>query len=474
MHLPAVFPVARLWRSRGGGILPMAGFVFFALIVLTGFAIDAGRFFLLHSSLQRALDAGALSAVVKMSTQDVATELEKFTTVNFASGYVGGAIDSLDYELSDDEKTLTATASASAPTTFMQLLGIETMTVSVATEIERSVGGLELVLVLDNTGSMSGTALTSLKTAANTLLGILFGDNATAENLYVGIVPFSQTVNIGTEHESWLTAGSLDALDWGTTSWGGCVEARDGYDTTDATPSAVRFDPYYFEDSSSNDWITTTTTRTGSQKGGKGTTSTTTTTTYASPLDNTTQGPNLYCPSEVTPMTSTKATLTAAVAAMQAVGNTHINFGAVWGWRMLSPKWRGLWGGDMDTYSLPLDYNSKNMSKAAVIMTDGENVMSSSIYTAYGWLSEGRLGTTSANSAKTALNSRLSTVCTAMKNAGIIVYTVAFKNPGTSTQSLLKSCATQDSFYFNSPTATELQTAFKQIGDSLSSLRVSR
>lgn len=64
-------------------------------------------------------------------------------------------------------------------------------------------------------------------------------------------------------------------------------------------------------------------------------------------------------------MTSTKSTLTTAIVAMKAVSQTHINPGAVWGWRMLSPKWRGLWGGDISTYSLPLDYNTKGMTKAA-------------------------------------------------------------------------------------------------------------
>jgi len=46
----------------------------------------------------------------------------------------------------------------------------------------------------------SGNGLTALKSAANSLLDTLFGDKTTAENLYVGIVPFSQTVNVGTSH----------------------------------------------------------------------------------------------------------------------------------------------------------------------------------------------------------------------------------------------------------------------------------
>jgi hypothetical protein len=128
----------------------------------------------------------------------------------------------------------------------------------------------------------------------------------------------------------------------------------------------------------------------------------------------------------------------------------------------------------MGSYNLPLAYGTKSMNKAAVIMTDGENTMTSSIYTAYGWLRQKKLGTDNSRRAVTELNNRLSTVCTAMKNAGIIVYTIAFNDPGRSTEDLMRECATQDAFYFNSPSGGDLRAAFEQIGGSLSNLRISR
>lgn len=229
---------------------------------------------------------------------------------------------------------------------------------------------------------------------------------------------------------------------------------------SDAVPSAKPLKPYYWEDDNNqNDWISVS-----AWTGRK---------TYSTNLNND-YGPNKNCPADVTRLTPQKSTVKTAIASMKAVGNTHINFGAVWGWRMLSPKWRGIWGGDMSTYNLPLDYNTPHMSKAAVIMTDGENTMSSSVYTAYGWLSDRKLGTNNSSVAVTQLNNRLSSVCTSMKNAGIIVYTIAFNGPDANTQKLMRTCATQDAFYFNSPTSAALQLAFKQIGDSLSNLRVSK
>lgn len=452
--------INRFCQDREGAVLPFVGIVSLALIGATGFGIDATRLMLLHSSLQRSIDAGALSTVARLDTATIDAQLRKFTLANFNDGQIGATLDSLTWTISTDNKTLTVNATATAPTTLMKILGLQTLSASATSVIERSTSGLELALVLDNTGSMDGTGLTALKSAANTLVNTLYGERPVAENLYVGVVPFSQTVNVGKEHTSWLKTGSVAALDWGGTSWNGCVEAQSvsADDISDAIPSTKPITPYYWPDSDGNDWITVD--NKGNNK-------------YDKTL-NETNGPNKYCPAEVTRLTPEKAKIVSAITAMKAVGNTHINFGAIWGWRMLSPKWRGLWGGDMTTYKLPLDYNTPHMNKAAVIMTDGENTMSSTVYTAYGWLADKKLGTSNASSAVTELNNRLSSVCTAMKNAGITIYTIAFNGPDTATQNLMKGCASQNAFYFNSPTTAALQSAFKQIGDSLSNLRVSR
>jgi hypothetical protein len=184
---------------------------------------------------------------------------------------------------------------------------------------------------------------------------------------------------------------------------------------------------------------------------------------------------NTGCPQPMLPMTNKKASVVSAIDKMSAAGNTHVNLGAVWGWRMLSPLWRTYWGGDMALNNLPLNYNTPRMSKALVLMTDGENTMSSSVYTAYGELSEKRLGTDQEPAAVKSLNDRLTAVCTSAKAAGVIVYTVVFNVPaGSPIETLMQNCATKASFYFPASDEQKLNTAFKTIGDSLSNLRVSK
>jgi hypothetical protein len=111
-----------------------------------------------------------------------------------------------------------------------------------------------------------------------------------------------------------------------------------------------------------------------------------------------------------------------------------------------------------------------------ILMTDGINTMSDNIYTAYGWLSDGHLGTTSSEStARATLNAKTKTICDAMKAKGILIYTIVFGNGSdTTSKNLMKNCASETDFYFFSPSTEALKTAFKAIGDSLSKLRVSK
>ena len=176
----------------------------------------------------------------------------------------------------------------------------------------------------------------------------------------------------------------------------------------------------------------------------------------------------------MTPMTGDKAKVLAGINAMTAQGSTFINVGAMWGYRMLSPRWRGFWGGDMLANKLPLDYNSKNMSKAAVIMTDGENSFTPKFYGAYGYLSDNRLGTTDRNTAEDTLDARLTAACNAMKTNNIMVITIAYDNPKAATKTLLENCATNTSLYFDAKSTSDLIAKFDLIRGALSKLRVSK
>lgn len=463
-------------REQRGSAIPIIGLGIFAMMSAIGASVDMSRAQLVQARMSSALDNAGLAAAATVSTTNINSEAAKYFNANFPSGYMGTTLGTLVVTPNADNSVITLSITGTVPTTFMKIINLNTIAISATSEITRGSKGLEVVLVMDTTGSMTQSAgsgvskISAAKTAALSLVNILYGSNTTVPNLWIGLVPFSQAVNIGTGRASWTNTNSYN---WGPTSWGGCVESRSNgtstpqYDVTDDTPTTRLFNQYYAPDDSYNNWKSTSTNHGH------------TTTTYNIDSDD---GPNLYCPKPVTPMTASKTIISDAINAMTTGGNTHISLGVAWGWRMISPKWRGIWGGEMNTNNLPLNYNSPLMNKAIIIMTDGDNTLSDDNYSAFGYPSAGQLGSNPCPSSycttgETELNTRTTTACNNIKanNSNVIIYTIALGTGiGTTAKNMLQACASKPEYYFNSPTTDDLAGAFNQIGDSLANLRISK
>jgi len=522
----------RFLHSTQGSAMPLIALGVFALAGATGAAIDMSRVQMVQAKLSNSLDAAGLAVGSEISTTNVQAEALKYFNVNYPPGFMYTTTQNFSAVATNNNQVINLSVQAVVPTVFMQLFGIKQITVNAMSQITRQSSGMELVLVLDNTGSMNSPVnpgdsstpkIQALQSAAKTLLGILYGNNATVQNLWVGIVPFSQTVNIGTSHSAWMD-GTYDAtLDFGPvingacpsysgtagtynsapscayklagaavpffginsvpTNWQGCVMARTApYDTSDDPPSVTPFQAYdypYTSDAGNtyDPWVTK------SSRTSHGVTTTTTTYNYAySSSLGQYQGPNMFCPQQLQPMVAEQSTIVNELNAMKAGGSTEIDLGMAWAWRMLSPRWRGLWGGEMNTNSLPLNYNTPLMNKVVILMTDGMNELDPSNYTAYKYLDSNVLGTTNFAAANTELDKRTKSICDSMKANGVLIYTIGFGSNGNANYNdptsvngpLLQYCASQPSYYFLAPTNAQLQSAFQQIGDSLANLRISQ
>ena len=440
--------VRRLRRAESGAVAAIVALSVIPLMVGGGLAVDLSRAYLVKSRLSHALDAAGLAVGTmrtnSTSTAYLETQFNNFFTANYPAGEVGATH---DLTFVDNGGIITVSGKTTVNTVFMSIVGIDTITVSSTAEIKVETKGLELVMVLDNTGSMSGSKLASMKSASLDLIDIVFGGETTPDFVKVGLVPFSGSVNIGSTNTAYVT--NPGAFDWGTTSWEGCVEAR-SYpdDVRDSSPSlGGLWTPYYWADHDSyNDWI----------DGGS----------YdidSSPPSG--RGPNKYCPRAVTPLTNNRTLLESEINAQWASGYTHINYGAVWGLRLISPS---------EPFTQGSTYGDPDWTKAVIILTDGENTTHDKVDTAYGYRTEGLLGSTTGSGTTAALNSRLTEVCTAMKNQDIMVYTITFNVSSTTTQALFEDCATSSDKYFNSPDSTTLTQAFRAIGAELKSLHLSK
>jgi len=183
-------------------------------------------------------------------------------------------------------------------------------------------------------------------------------------------------------------------------------------------------------------------------------------------------GPNYFCDTPaITPLTNSRTTLNAAISAMQPEGNTNILEGLTWGWRTLSPD---------APFTEGKSYTAPNNRKVIILMTDGMNSILSannfnySQYSAAGYMSKGRYGTPTTNSNTTTawLDARTAIACTNAKNKGILIYTIGFGAGAAGSADLLRNCASDPKYYYAPQNSSDLVPVFKQIAQSISSLRI--
>lgn len=503
----------RAWqalRGKRGAVAMLAGFAALPLLAMAGVAVDLTRLYVLHSRLVTATDAAALAGARAINDADRDQQIQRWFWANFTreapgrqTGFMGAEVTSLTIGIEDSNRVVRVRVRAAIPTTVLRLVGQETLVAQADQAARRQDRGMELALVLDVTGSMAGASMTALRDSATEMVNIIYGPNQTVPNLWVSVVPYTATVNIGRGRADWLAPGSLVPADYGSTVWRGCVQARhqNGEDETDTPPGIAPFRPHlwpstvgrYSPHRGDNEWTATTITEPNPESPP--------TDAVQNSLGNNARGPNLGCARAILPLTQERSTILAEIANLRAThrGGTMANLGLQMGWAALSPRWRGLWG----NASLPLAYGTPFMDKVLVLMTDGANEWfdwpegapgacttsgsnppcrsgyvndGDADMTAYGRLRENRLGLASVSNAnaRAEINARMARLCSRIKESGIIVYSITFNVSSTATQDLYRSCATRPEYYFNSPNAAALRTAFREIAGQLANLRLVR
>ena len=521
MSLPRFFNLlAGFARCRRGNIAVIFALALMPVTLLAGGSVDLSTAMNARSRLAQALDAAALAVGVNSSVSDA-------DALAIATGFINanyperemGTITSVTVTLDPVTDSVTVRGAAEVRTTMLALAGIPSITVHWESVAQRARQRIELAMVLDNTGSMSGSKITALRSAASLLSEILFEGADEPGDVRIGLVPFAATVNVGTGfarnwwldpnatspiHAQWAggdqstevctgngrkrtcTTTTIHPNHWDlfdnlrSTPWGGCVEARAiPMDIDDTTPVLSRpetlFTPYFAPDEPDLSGYANNYLSDGLLSGVVGS--------VLNRLHNllkyddgrpSMNGPNAACTvTPITPLTTSRSRIDTAVSAMAASGNTNIANGIGWGVRVLSPQM---------PFTEGVAYDDRTVLKAMVILTDGENVLSGqsndfmSRYEAYGYISDNRLGvrTSNGNLLGAALDARTAAACAYAKAQGIRVYTITFQVSSSSTRNMMQACATNSSLYFDSPSSSALRDAFEMIAGDLSNLRLSR
>lgn len=464
-HRPGLIP--RLLGCDRGNIAVMFALSLIPVIASVGFGVDITRAYAVKSRMAAALDAAALAVGSSTGTN---AQLQQIGTNFFKANFPNNTLDatpSVTFSVSGD--IITGNASATIPTVIMNVVGINQLSVAASSTVMRKITGLELAMVLDNTGSMtSNNNIGALRDAATNLLSILFGSYTTHPTLKIALVPYSAAVNPGSEAAGLVGAGAPYAPS-DPAGWKGCVMERASPHThADAPATNALWNRYVWQPAVDNNYNPAVpSTILPDPSNGNGST-----------------GPNLGCPTAITPLTNVKADLQAAVNAMAAWsrGGTLGDIGMAWGLRALSPE---------APFTQGQPWNTKDLTKAVILMTDGnnevyklpgvagpnnKNTAVNSDFTAYGRLDElGMVGSTTISGAKTIIDGRLATLCAEMKTKNIVIYTVTFtSNLSAATKLIYQTCASDPQKYFDSPTQADLKNAFTAIAVQLSNLRITQ
>ncbi|MBV9859499.1 MAG: pilus assembly protein [Alphaproteobacteria bacterium] len=227
----AVACLRRLLRKSDGNVAIMFGLFAIPLIIAVGLAIDAGRAYMVKVRLGAALDAAALAvgSETNQTSAQLSTDLQNYFTANYPSTALGNnvSVTPTGGTSSLTGTTVTYTAQATVPMVFMQLVGINNITVTATAQTQKTTG-LEVVLVLDNTGSMlcgpndgapsysdsacatgvvssdttctnssNGSRICTLINASTEFINTLTSAITSSQQLYIGVVPYVTTVNVG-------------------------------------------------------------------------------------------------------------------------------------------------------------------------------------------------------------------------------------------------------------------------------------
>lgn len=185
-------------RREDGTFAVFSLFVFLSMLLVAGLAIDLMRHETVRLRMQGVTDRATLAATMIRDNPSNATA-EQILTAYFAAEGLEAQLGD-NYSIVDDPetgRTVTVVPGATVPSLFMSLVGIENFAVATPAQAREAIAGrvrLELVMVLDVSGSMNGQGkIDVMRTAAAQLANTLLADTRDGD-VAITLVPYDTWV----------------------------------------------------------------------------------------------------------------------------------------------------------------------------------------------------------------------------------------------------------------------------------------
>ena len=185
-------------RTSSGQTLPLVVVFLLTLLLFCGAVIDIGNAYRVKQALQASADAAVAAGAGNLpNTTAASAAAHNLSAENSGKNRIAGVPNvsanvTLDCSTSSNfcnpANTVHITESANVPTYFLRLVGINSITETVRAQACSPCGGLPLdvMIVLDRTGSMAGTKISNAKAG---ILAFLSGMDPTIDNVGLVVLP---------------------------------------------------------------------------------------------------------------------------------------------------------------------------------------------------------------------------------------------------------------------------------------------
>jgi Flp pilus assembly protein TadG len=438
------------------------------LFIVIGAVLDMNRQKSAQYKIQHALDFAVVSTARFALTNDATDAELKKVAQTFFDGELEKlgevSLNKLSFTRNGEEVVLSV--AGDMPTSIMQIAGQTKMPLGTeAAAVFGEPSSAEIALVLDTSYSMTGSRMSTLKTAAEDMITTLVKDDSSAVKM--SIVPFATYVNVGTDKkgQSWLNVQADKSTTskncWIPGSWYKTNCKRESYSCTRdgvkktckrwvCDPDDLNTAPKKCKtQTKTQTWYGCVNSRKDPYNIKDGFYSTQKVTGFRTNNAST-------CPTPIQALTNKADDLKSKVSALKANQNTYIATGLTWGLRTLSPD------APFDEAASYADFKAINGRKALVLMSDGANTKSPKAN-----------GYHNGNN-KTLANENTEKVCDEIKAADIELYTIAFEIDDSDTKKLLRDCATDPDFYYDAKDSADLKEAFAKISDEFRDIALAR
>lgn len=356
---------ARFAVQQDGSLQIFALGLFMLMVMMGGLAVDLMRYEGTRTNLQNTLDRSTLAAA--SLTQGL--EPKSVVTDYFKKAGLAKELKSVTVTQGLNYKQVEAEALAETDPYFMHLMGIDQLDAAGHSMAEQRISNVEIMLVLDVSGSMnSNNRLVNLKAAATEFVDTVLA-NDVEQRISIGIVPFNGQINLGTLKSKFNLTDDPNITDVNCVDLPSSAYTSSGISRTASMSMTANADTY-----SGTNYSTSYTAFTDGS---------------AVPYVL-----NTWCPPRpgnvVRMPAQNKTDLKANINGLTAVGATSINAGMKWGLALVDPSARSIYNELVSANAMPAvlagrpyEYSDKEAMKVIVLMTDGENFAEERVQPSY-------------------------------------------------------------------------------------------